>query len=236
MDVKLKLLKTLASCAILLMFSMGGASASWAHGQLTTQNPVWFSPGLNLMYEIEGTSSKAVRTHNGFSVQFRTKELNAGEAYTLLVAIFNYPENCINGASYPWPDDLEPKPACSAADLMIPAVASDIVHLTGNLVGKSGRAAFAAYLEIGDTSNSILAPLFPTPGLLNPQGAEFHFVLTSHGQKIPVLMPDMISTYLGGCSNQPFGPLPNLPLPEWGERGPNDCVFQHEAFHAAPSE
>jgi len=164
-------------------------------------------------------------------------DLNSGDAYTLLVAIFNYPENCTGGATFPWPDGLEPQPACTAIDLLTQGVYADIVHLTGNITGESGLAAFAAHLEIGDTSSSILTPLSPPlpplTGLLNPQGAEYHFTLLSHGPKLPQFMPDMTKTYLGGCFNQPLPGLPNLPLPAWGQRGPNECAFQQEVFDVA---
>ena len=153
-----------------------------------------------------------------------------------LVAIFNFPENCIGGAVYPWPDGLEPQPLCTAIDLTNPEVAGDIIHLAGNVIGESGFAGFAAHLEMGDISNSILAPVLPTvPGLLNPQGAEYHYILLSHGPKLPEFMPDQIKSYLGGCSNQPIAALPNLPIPEWGQRGPNTCYFQQEAFHVGPN-
>jgi hypothetical protein len=236
MSIQIDLRRILGIFAVVTLHFIGGVSTSFAQGQITTKNHVWYSPGLNPTYEIEGTSSKVVRTHKGFSVQIRTKELYAGEAYTLLVAIFNYPENCTGGASYPWPDGLEPEPACSALDLLGPGVYADILHLTGNVIGESGLGAFAAYLEIGDIGSSILAPVLPTvSGLLNPQGAEYHFVLLSHGPKLPEFMPDMIKTYLGGCSNQPIAALPNLPIPAWGERGPNTCAFQQEVFDVAPA-
>ena len=237
MSIQTKLRKMLASFALATPLLIGGVTGSFAAGQITTENPVWYSLNLMPSYEIDRTSSKTVRTHKGVSIQFRTRELNAGDAYTLLVAIFNFPENCIGGSVYPWPDGLEPQPSCSALDLTNPEVAGDIIHLTGNVLGDSGNAAFAAHLEMGDVSNSILAPVLPTvPGLLNPQGAEYHFVLLSHGAKLSEFMPDMIKTYLGGCENQPIGALPNLPIPAWGERGPNECYFQQEAFHVAPEQ
>ena len=238
MRIKSTLQKSFFTCCIFLLAFGGATSVSFAAGQVTTKSTVWYAPGLALQYEIDGALSKAVRTGNGVSIQFRTSELNAGDAYTLLVAIFNYPELCQG----PFPAPIEPLPSCNALDLFqTPGVAGVIILLTGNVVGRSGHAAFAGHINIGDNTGSILAPLYAPsgsqpPGLVNPLGAEFHLVLVSHGPKLPEFMPDMIEAYLGGCENQPFPGFPNLPFPEWGERGPNYCTFEQEAFNLAPAE
>jgi hypothetical protein len=164
--------------------------------------------------------------------------LTPGHAYTLLLAVFNYPENCIGFTGSP---DVLPEPQCGLADLGYASdVVSDILLLGGNVVGNSGRAAIAGHIKMGDNSDSIMFPLLPAGlqphGLQNSMGAEFHIILLSHGPMLPEFMPDMIHTYLGGCENQPVALFPNEPFPLWGERGPNVCNIQQEAFNLAPTQ
>jgi hypothetical protein len=113
------------------------------------------------------------------------------------------------------------------------------MFVAGNVVGESGRGAFAGHIAIGDNSGSIMPPLYPEgvqpPGLLNPMGAEFHILLFSHGSMIPEFMPSMIHTFAGGCAAPPI-PFNGLPVfPVWGEPGPNYCMLHQEAFNLAPT-
>lgn len=170
----------------------------------------------------DGGTSKITRTDSGVSMQVRANQLNPGDAYTLWMVVFNYPENC----AVPY-ECLEP-------DIENPAVATDVMYVAGNVVGATGISGFAGHKAIGDNSGSVFPPLFPPgvnpPGLLNPMGSEIHLIVHTHGPMIPDYMPDMIQTFGGGCVD-PGPPFTGLWFPEWGAQGPNNCLSQQVGVH-----
>jgi hypothetical protein len=176
---------------------------------------------------IEGGHAQLVRSGNGVSVVLRTVDLVPGDAYTLWIVVFNFPEYC--GIPF----------FCFDTDIGNPDVAADILYITGNVVGGSGRGTFAGRLAAGDVSGSIFNvppqpfPFPPAVGLLNPESAELHFIVHSHGQKLPDYMPSMIQSFGGGCVD-PGAPFIGLFIvPEWGVPGPNTC--ESHQFTVFPS-
>ena len=169
-----------------------------------------------------GGMSRVTRTDSGVSVQVRANQLTPGEAYTLWMVVFNYPEFC--GVPY----------ACFDPDIGNPWVMADVMYAAGNVVGASGNSGFAGHKAIGDNSGSIFPPLFPPgiepPGMLNPLGSEIHLIVHTHGPMIPEYMPDMIKTFGGGCVD-PGPPFTGLWFPEWGAQGPNNCLSQQVGIH-----
>ena len=177
---------------------------------------------INGFSVIEGASSQVTRTPSGVSMQMRTRELNPGHAYTLWMAVFNYPEYCL----VPY--------ACADADFDNPDVQADVMYAGGNVVGHSGRSGFGGHKATGDNSGSVFAPLgLPAPGLLNPMGAEIHLVAHSHGTMLPEYMPAMIHSFSGGCVD-PGPPFEGIWVEGWGEQGPNQCLSEQFAVHPPP--
>ena len=212
------------SLLALALFVVLAPSQSLAKGQSSSKAELYYlNEFLIPVALVDGATSKVTRTYSGISVQVRTRDLTPGDAYTLWLLVFNFPENC---ASNP----------CTLIDVENQAVVSDTMYVAGNVVGRSGRAAFAGHKAIGDNSGSILPPLLPEgiqpPGLLNPMGAEIHLLVHTHGPMLPEYMPDMIHTFSGGCVNPGF-PFnnPSLWFPEWGARGPNTCASQQGTAH-----
>lgn len=156
-----------------------------------------------------GGTSTLLRNENGVSFTVKPTGLTKGHVYTLWMAVFNNPENCVAG--------------CDIADLFNPAVAADLMYSAGTLVGASGKATLAGHRNENDDSGSIVAPflgLSPN-GLLDARKAEIHFVVHSHGPKIPELVNEMLHSFNAGCQDTFDG----IPVPEeLGTYGPNTCA------------
>jgi hypothetical protein len=162
-------------------------------------------------------SSKIVRNDGGISGNIKTSLSNEvdstnGIAVTLWIVVFNNPGAC---ATDP----------CTDADLFESAVMPDVLYGAGNVVGNSEKFSAGYHRKAGDNSGSI-ADLFGMPtkdngepfGLINPRGAEIHYVVRTHGPKNPAEMPAQIQSYGGGCV---FGAPYGYPVPT----GPNDLYL-----------
>ena len=174
-----------------------------------------------ILGNVTGTSTLH-RTNNGITVNYKTTGLTPGYAYTLWIVIWNKPYNCTT------PNE------CYDGDFAIAdLVEVEVLYGGGHVVGNNGKGNFSARLNEDDVSGSIndLFGLPPAGGLQsgNSLGAEVHFVLRSHGPKIPGMVSEQIGGYLGGCTD-PFAIAPFTEIPdEVGECG--DIEF---AIHAAP--
>lgn len=197
---------------------------TWARAS-TDRVPVLTFPLLGPVVPVEGATSTLTRNDNGVTVRVRTNSLSPGDAITLWMAVFNYPDACTN------PTEIS---MCSDPDLANPEVVGDVMYVSGNVVGNSGRASFAGRKSIGENDGSIFVPLLPPgvqpAGLQNPRGAEIHVVVHTHGEMLPEYMPSMIQTFGGGCQD-PGAPFIGLHFPEWGEQGPNTCLSLQFAVH-----
>lgn len=186
---------------------------------------VYTFPGGPDQMLIDGASASLTRTKNGVNFRFDTNSLVPGDAYTLWVVIFNEPGQCGTAPA-----------TCSPNDLFNPDAKPDMLYGAGSLVGSSGRATFAGRTKVGDVSGSVQAPVgLLSNGLINPHGAEIHFVVHHHGPMIPEFMPDMIQSLAGGCTDAGI-PAQGAPSPwndyavgpaygqEFGRLGPNACA------------
>lgn len=163
-------------------------------------------------------SSRLVRNDNGLSVSLATSGLASGSTATLWIVVFNLPENCS-------------APGCGEDDLFDPSAMVDVMYTAGTVIGGSGKATLAGHRAEGDNSGSLFGALgLPSPGLIDARTAEVHFVVRSHGPKIPGMVDDMIHTFNGGCQN-PGPPFPDPLPPELGAPGPNTCMDVQFAVH-----
>jgi hypothetical protein len=154
------------------------------------------------------------RNASGVSATVHTSELPAGDAVTVWWVVFNHPEYCTHGSG---------AVSCGEGDLLLfggdPRVEGTVVYATGHVIGGSGMGNFGAHLSVGDTSGVLLGV---GPGLTNPEGAEIHLVVRSHGPAIPGLVNEQISSFGAGCNDAP---------PGTGTPGSNTCVDLQFAVH-----
>jgi hypothetical protein len=164
-------------------------------------------------------SSRLTRNDGGVSYRVQTTGLEPGTATTLWIVILNHPEYCT-------------ATPCGLPYLFVPDVEADVNYAAGNVIGGSGRATFAGRGNVGNDSGSIMGEWFGLPenGLEDARGAEIHFIIRSHGPKIPGLVDEMIRTFNAGCGPDAMEGAP--PVPEaLGTHGPNTCVDVQFAVH-----
>ena len=168
--------------------------------------------------EVVGTS-QLVRKPNSVSMNLHTSGLIDGNAYTVWYFVFNNPSAC---GSIP----------CGMADILNPEVAADLLYAAGNVAGNGDQTSFAGALNVGDASTSVAGffnALFgtnvPSIGLLDPYAAEVQLVVRSHGTMTPEYMPDMISTFNGGCLYPPGVPQ------DYGVEGILSCEDVQGSIH-----
>jgi hypothetical protein len=131
-------------------------------------------------------SSRLTRNWTGVAARLHTTGLGAGHAVTMWAVIFNDPSGCVG--------------PCDEPDLFNPAAVVDVVYVAGHVVGGSGQATFSGHRNVGDNSGSLFAQLgAPAPGLVDPHGAEIHFIVRDHGPAVAGMIPAQIHTFQGGC-------------------------------------
>lgn len=143
--------------------------------------------------QVAGARAGLTRTSDALMTRTRTGELPHGHVMTLWWIIFNNPELCNEGAG----------PPCGLPDLFEPAVAPACPFADGSLVGGDGTARFQNWISVDDEFRDSCLPAIGSPapevGLLNPEGAEVHLVVRSHGPRVPGLVGEQRSTFAGGC-------------------------------------
>ncbi len=158
---------------------------------LSTRSSIYSFDGLD-----EVGSSILKRFPNEVSASFSTSDLIPGDTYTLWLVIFDEPQNCT-----PHEDDPSETPACSEDDVFGPmAGAPDLAKVSvlwggdGAVAPQWGRKNFRGTVAQYDASGSVFGD-----GLDNPETAEIHQVLRSHGAAIQGLVREQITTFNGGC-------------------------------------
>ncbi len=150
-----------------------------AAGATNETQPVYTTPdGFLLGTAVPGAYARLVRNNNGLTTNVHTSVLGTG-VYTVWWVLFNHPEAC---ATYLCTFD-EP-------DL--------VVNATGRIVS-GGRANFSARLSPGGPYSGEIIYEGPDPSLTNPRGALITLVVRYHGPAIPGMIPEQLTTFLGGC-------------------------------------
>ena len=164
-------------------------------------------------------SSMLSRHGNSISMTFKTSDIPPGMAVTIWWVVFNRPWNCSTSP-------------CGEPDIFDPAVMADVLYAAGHVTGAADRVNYGAQLRAGDADgsvmgffNALLALDLPSVGLRNVHGAEVHLVARTHQEALPAFMPDMISTFNGGCGYPPGVPT------DYGAEGPNTCTDIQFAIH-----
>ncbi len=143
--------------------------------------------------QIEGASATLVRNKNGARMNIQTRELEPGHTYSVWMVVFDAPENCVEPNQCGLEDIM---PLMDDPDADNPSEATIFGAVGGGLAGGNGQATFSGHAKPGDEANDVL---FGDGSLDNPLTAEVHFVIRTHGPKIPGMIREQISTFNGGC-------------------------------------
>ena len=161
-------------------------------------------------------TSKLIRTEDQLGVKLHTTGLVKHQVITVWWVIFNNPEYC------------EDTP-CGMPDLFDENVQPACLYADGDIVSGNGNSRYQGRLNIGDERDSCLDFFGGVDyGLQNPETAEVHFVVRSHGPLIPGMVPEMRSTFAGGCEEH----LDPGITPE----EPGECADLQFAVHLPPEE
>lgn len=141
---------------------------------------------------VAGAEASITTNNGGANFTLHTSELTPGDAVTVWWIIFNNPEYCDHGTGVP------NGALCGGLDLSVrggdPLIESSVLYAAGHVIGGSGSGNYGGHLSVGDNSGANFGP-----GLLNPQGAEIHMVVRTHGPAIPGQIPEQIHTFNGAC-------------------------------------
>jgi hypothetical protein len=183
---------TVALAAVVALGVLGAGvavparSAPTSAVQLDT-SPVglWMSPVL-----VDGAWTKLVRNDNGVGVTIHTTGLTPGTADTVWWVFFNNPSACLHGMF---------GARCGLGDVLTnPASLPSVQFAAGHVIGSDGVGNYGAYFSAG------AAPVcagfgLPCNGLLDARTADVHVVIRTHGDAIPGLVDEQISSFNGGC-------------------------------------
>lgn len=138
------------------------------------------------------------------SVEFNFNTTLDSGAYTVWWVIFNNPEFCVD--------------ACDVGDLGISEVNASSFWATGEIVGDDNGGIFNAQLRENQLPLGEDQVLFGN-GLTDSFDAEIHLVARTHGDLIPDLVEQQITTFNGGCppndcQNVQFAVFSAVPVPE----------------------
>lgn len=187
----IKLLTALTLVAAVFTLPSGGATHA-APAQRSTSGIVLFQSST----VVPDAWSSLVRNDGGVAMTIHTTGLPANSADTVWWVVFNQPQHCHYGAF-----GLR----CGLGDLFnSPAAQPSVMYATGHVLGSDGVGAFGGHLRVDETGGCVAAsipPHFPcNAGLTNPLGADVHLVIRTHGDPIPGLVHEQISSFDGGCA------------------------------------
>lgn len=76
-----------------------------------------------------------------------------------------------------------------------PGVVVTVMWGTGKIASAAGIGTFNFWAEVNNPPGELLFG----PGLVDAIGSEIHFVVRNHGQAIPSLLMEQLTTFMGGC-------------------------------------
>jgi hypothetical protein len=176
-----------AAAGALGILSASSATTSGSARARQDVSPVglWMSPSL-----VAGAWSKLVRNDNGVGVTVHTSGLVPGSADTVWWVFFNNPSACLHGMF---------GARCGLGDVLTnPASLPSVQFAAGHVIGGDGVGNYGAYFSAGATPDCAGFGL-PCNGLLDARTADVHVVIRSHGDAIPGLVAEQISSFNGGC-------------------------------------
>ncbi|WP_373495000.1 hypothetical protein [Aquiflexum sp.] len=140
--------------------------------------------------------SKLRRHDNGIAATIHTSLLEAKAVYTVWVVIFENPELCSDNMC--GEDDIfnsEGLIVNGDGSFGTPGVNVTVMWGTGKIASAAGIGTFNLWAEVNNSPGEVLFG----PGLMDAMGSEIHFVIRNHGQAIPGLLQEQLTSFEGGC-------------------------------------
>lgn len=151
-----------------------------------------------------GAHTTLQRTADSVSLQYHSRSLTPGNAYTVWFAIFNDPSACWDS-----PDDAED--GCGEGDVgtgrssVFYSGAGGVANGEGNL----NISGSLSELNPEDRQNLLAAIGAPQQGFTDAQGAEIHTILRDHGPSTG--HAHQVETYEGDCTSASSFGLTSVP-------------------------
>ena len=164
---------------------------------------------------IEESWSMLRRYENGLAMTLHTTDLVPGDAYTVWWVVFNEPQNCSDSVCNE--DDLffiDETTGGIVTDeygqrQMNPEALENaqisVQYATGSYIDDDGNGDFAAAVGVGQVPGVIAGP-----GVVNPETAEVHLVVRTHGQMVADLFDAQILDFGGGCEPMDAAPCADV--------------------------
>ena len=154
-----------------------------AAGATHETQPVHTTPdGFLLGPAVPSAYARLTRNKNSLTTNVHTSVMSGLGVYTVWWVIFNDPASCeFYLCTFDEPDL--------------------VVNATGKIVPSGGVANFSAWLGPGGPYSGEVIFGDPDPGLTNPSGALITLVVRYHGPAMPGIIPEQLTTFLGGCPN-----------------------------------
>ena len=190
-NIRRPAVRRVLTVALLIMVVVGlFGGVAGASSDRATSGLMWMPPSGNTGAVPEAWASLN-RTTNGVSFSIHTSELPGGDAYTVWWVVFNNPAACTTNPSGPV--------KCGAPDVGNAATRPSLQLAAGHLVGEDGVTTFGGYLQAGDTRRcDSLVPC--NDGLEDPQTAEVHVVVRTHGPPAAGYVSEQIGSFNGACN------------------------------------
>lgn len=137
------------------------------------------------MSEVDGASSRLVRSADAVAMEFATSGLEPGAPYTAWWVVFNTPEGCSEACNE---DDIfNPDGTLN----LNPEANISILFADGAMTDAEGDAGFSAVLPAGRPLGEVVTG----PGLSDAGKAEVHVVVRAHGPLDPSRAYAQLSTF-----------------------------------------
>ena len=202
--------RKLFTIVLVLLAALALSIAVSAQDDMSSSAPVHtFTDGSVL----EGNWSTVNRYENGLSMALHTTDLVPGDVYTVWWVIFNEPQNCSGGACGEDDIFLFENEELVTNEFGVAAMNMDgleasqisIQYATGRLTDADGNADFAASVGLGEVPGIVVGP-----GLVNPDSAEVHLVVRTHGPVVEDLFVEQITSFAGGCDALTMAPCQDV--------------------------
>lgn len=192
--------KKIYTVSIVLLFSLllaacgiGSSEALPVENERATTSQVNVHLFSDNETDVAGATSTLERRTDSIDLVLDTTGLTPGDAYTIWWVFFNNPAGCAEAT-------------CKGSDLSNPETVGMVGYATGAIADEMGNAHFMASLNVGDTSIALdnndgfpVELVEPAPGLIDPDKAEIHAVVRTHGAALPD-PTEQLTTFGGGCN------------------------------------
>jgi hypothetical protein len=188
--------------------ALGGVNSASGQASVERLPLMWHAQSGKVGEVGSGAYAVLTRTDGGIHYRVQATDLIPGHAYTLWIAVIPNPSVC---SVLPCP----PPEALGNPDSKIQVkLAGGAVARSGGMVSISGRI---------DADDVPANGWYDGRAFENVLDAEVHLVFNDHGPALEAYMPDMTSSYRGGCTDESLVPIFPDSAKADGAPGPNTC-------------